>query len=166
EAAMIGMKLAPGLGRRFSAEAWGCLDGAIWERARSEALSAVDRTPFEVYGYDIDEKAVELTLENSRKAGVGGFVRAKKQEIAQFAPEQSRGTVVCNPPYGERMLEVRQAEEIYQTMGKVFLGLKNWNFYIISPSERFESLFGKKADKKRKLYNGMIKCELFQYFKR
>jgi putative N6-adenine-specific DNA methylase len=118
-----------------------------------------------VQGYDIDEAAVRLTLENAKKAGVGAAVTAACQDIKQFAPSEIRGVIVCNPPYGERMLEIKEAEDLYRKMGQVFLPLHGYNFYIISASERFENLFGRLADKKRKLYNGMIKCELFQYFR-
>jgi putative N6-adenine-specific DNA methylase len=165
EAAMYMKKLAPGLNRSFAAESWGCLDKKIWNAARSEALSRIDYTPFEVQGFDIDEHAVALTLENAKKAGVGANVKAMVQDIKNFSPKDSRGVIVCNPPYGERMLEIKEAEELYNIMGQVFSKLKGFHFFIISPSEKFEAIFGKRADKKRKLYNGMIKCDLFQYFK-
>lgn len=165
EAAMLGLNIAPGLKRRFVAESWH-LDSGIWKNAREEAISKINKQPIEVFGYDIDPTAVELTLENAKKAGVGNVIKAKVQDIRDFAPTQSHGTVVSNPPYGERMLDIKEAEELYKIMGEVFLKLQGWRFYIISPSEKFESLFGKKADKRRKLYNGMIKCEYFQYFRR
>lgn len=166
EAAMQGMNLAPGLNRRFAAESWGSLDKKIWSSARQEALDKVDRTPFVVQGFDIDDKAIALTLENAKKAGVGSAVRASKQDLRDFAPGEAKGMIVTNPPYGERMLEIKEAEELTRVMGRVFLKLTDWRFYIISPSDKFEELFGKKADKKRKLYNGMIQCNFFQYFRK
>jgi putative N6-adenine-specific DNA methylase len=165
EAAMIGLNMAPGVNRNFAAESFH-LDPSIWSRARDEARSLIKNEPIEVFGYDIDENAVALTLENAKLAGVGDIVKASVQDIRNFAPTQSHGTVVTNPPYGERMLEISDAEELYTVMGSVFLKLEGWRFYIISPSENFETLFGKRADKRRKLYNGMIKCEYFQYFRR
>jgi putative N6-adenine-specific DNA methylase len=165
EAALLLNNMAPGQNRRFDAEEWGCLDKRIWSDARSEALAAVKRREFIVQGFDIDPAAVSLTLENAKKAGVAENVRASVQDIAGFSPPEPRGVIVCNPPYGERMLEIKQAEKLYGEMGRAFLRLKGYHYYIISSSERFEALFGKKADKKRKLYNGMIKCDLFQYFK-
>ena len=165
EAALFLRHIAPGLGRRFAAESWGCLNPKVWPAARQEALSAVQRVPLRVQGYDIDEDAVRLSLENARKAGVADCVQVGRQALRDFAPREERGIVVCNPPYGERMLEVQQAEALYRQMGEVFLRLSGFHFYIISPSERFETLFGRRADKRRKLYNGMIKCELFQYFR-
>jgi putative N6-adenine-specific DNA methylase len=165
EAALLLNNMAPGQNRGFAAEEWGFLDKSIWAQARREALAAVERRNFVVQGYDIDENAVALTLENAKKAGVGDNVRAAVQDIDDFAPTETRGVIVCNPPYGERLLEIKQAEELYRKMGQVFLRLPGFHYYIISPSDRFEALFGKKADKKRKLYNGMIKCDFFQYFK-
>ena len=165
EAAMLGLNMAPGIKRRFAAEDWH-LNPQIWQAARAEAISQINMQPIEVFGYDIDPSAVALTLENAKLAGVGGVVKAAVQDIRKFAPSQPHGTVVTNPPYGERMLDITAAEELYGVMGSVFLKLEGWRFYIISPSERFETIFGKKADKRRKLYNGMIKCEFFQYFRR
>jgi putative N6-adenine-specific DNA methylase len=165
EAAMMGLNIAPGINRSFAAENWH-LDKKIWSSAREEAISLIDRQPIEVFGYDTDEAAVALTLENAKKAGLEGVVKASVQDIRNFAPTQAHGTVVTNPPYGERMLDIKQAEELYGIMGSVMLKLAGWRFYVISPSDRFEAIFGQKADKRRKLYNGMIKCELFQYFRR
>ena len=165
EAALLLRHIAPGLGRRFAAESWGCLDPKAWAAARQEALSAVHHEPLRIQGYDIDGDAVRLSLENARKAGVADCVKVERQALRDFAPPEERGIVVCNPPYGERMLEVQQAEALYKQMGEVLLRLPGFHFYIISPSERFETLFGRRADKRRKLYNGMIKCELFQYFR-
>lgn len=165
EAALLGAHIAPGLNRRFAAERWGSVSQKVWADARSEALANVSNEPFSLQGYDIDPKAVSLTLANAHKAGVGKYVRAQQQDITLFAPQEPRGTIVCNPPYGERMLEVTQAEQLYHTMGQVFLRLEGFHYYIIAPSGRFETLFGKKADKRRKLYNGMLKCELFEYFR-
>lgn len=165
EAAMRLRHMAPGLHRRFAAEAWGCLNRDIWIRTRQQAVAAAVEVPLTIQGYDIDPAAVELTRENARRAGVGGDIRVERQALRDFAPAGERGTIVCNPPYGERMLEVRQAEELYQQMGRVFLPLRGFHYYILSPSEQFEALFGRRADKRRKLYNGMIKCELFEYFR-
>lgn len=166
EAAMIGLNIAPGLNRDFAAESFH-LDPSIWSRARDEARSLIKREPIDVFGYDIDENAVGMTLENAKAAGVGDVVRAGVKDIRDFSPCQPHGTIITNPPYGERLLDITQAEELYKIMGSVFLRLnKGWRFYIISPSEKFETLFGKQADKKRKLYNGMIKCNYFQYFRR
>ena len=167
ETALILNNIAPGMNRHFTAENWGCIDGRAWVDARAEAKAAIKRADFVLQGYDIDRKAVELTLSNAARAGVAENVRAAVQDIDDFAPEGERGLIVCNPPYGERLLEIRQAEELYRRMGKAFLRLPDgFQYFIISPSEDFETLFGRKADKRRKLYNGMIKCEYYQYFRR
>lgn len=166
EAAMIGRNIAPGLNRNFAGEEFH-LDPKIWSKAKEEARSVINHDELDIFGYDIDPEAVELTLKNAENAGVGDVVRASVQDIRKFAPTQEHGTIITNPPYGERMLDITEAEALYSVMGSVFFKLpKGWRFYIISPDEKFESCFGKKADKKRKLYNGMIKCNYFQYFRR
>lgn len=165
EAAMIGRNIAPGLNRSFAAEKFH-LDPSVWSEAREEARSQINDEPIEVFGYDIDESAVALTLENAKSAGVGDVIKASAQDIRDFAPTQQHGTIVTNPPYGERLLDIEKVDKLYSVMGSVFLKLKGWRFYIISPSDKFEVLFGRKADKRRKLYNGMIRCNYFQYFRR
>ncbi|MFR2561881.1 MAG: hypothetical protein ACLS8R_03660 [Anaeromassilibacillus sp.] len=120
---------------------------------------------FAGYGYDIDGAAVNLTLENARKAGVISCIHAEKRDVADFQPLGERGDVICNPPYGERLLDIRAAEELYRTMGKVFTPKKKWSYNIISPDETFEECYGRKADRRRKLYNGMIKCQFYMYYK-
>lgn len=165
EAALLARNIAPGVNRRFAAESWHLAPG-IWKNAREEARAKETREAPEIFGYDIDEAAVALARENAGKAGVGDLVRVARQDLRAFSPAQPRGTVVTNPPYGERMLDVQAAEELYGVLGKVLLKLPDWRVYVISPSERFETLFGRRADRRRKLYNGMIKCELFQYYRR
>ncbi|MBR6872021.1 MAG: class I SAM-dependent RNA methyltransferase [Ruminococcus sp.] len=165
EAAYKALNIAPGLRRHFSAEQWEQFGGEIWKREKESALADVKRdTRFRGYGFDIDAEAVTLTNDNARKAGVISRVQAEKRGIAQY--ERVPGaTVIVNPPYGERMLEIREAEELYRVMGEKLCPSKENPCFIISPHEEFETFFGRKADKKRKLYNGMIKCELFMYFK-
>lgn len=166
EAALLASNRAPGLTRRFAAEAWKDMPPDIWkaERERAEGLIRRDIT-FRASGYDIDPAAVSLTLENAKKAGVANFVKAEQREIERFASEDRYGCVVCNPPYGERLLDVEAAERIYRILGRVFQQKPGWSYGVITPDEEFETLFGRKADKRRKLYNGMIKCQFYQYFK-
>lgn len=171
EAALLGLNIAPGINRGFACENWSIFkkdanDKAVFAKARQEARDKVKLQPITVIGSDIDEEAVTLTRENAGKAGVGDYVKVEKCDIRNFAPTESYGTIVTNPPYGERMLDIQQAQELYHEMGEVFLHLPgHFRYYIISADERFESFFGKKADKRRKLYNGMLKCSYFQYFK-
>ncbi|MDR3551561.1 MAG: class I SAM-dependent RNA methyltransferase, partial [Clostridia bacterium] len=165
EAAMLAMNMAPGLNRRFAAESWGAVETSVWAEARAEALSRIDNSPFTVSGYDIDPAAAALTLENAKKAGVGTHVTASAQDIRQFSPAEPRGIIVCNPPFGERMLDIHEAEALYRVTGQVLAKFPGWNAYILSADESFETLFGRKADRRRKLYNGMIKCNCYQYYR-
>ena len=166
EAALLAMHIAPGLRRHFAAEKWRAVPGAVWEAERWAARLPERRdTGFRAFGYDIDPEAVALTLENAKKAGVDGVVTAAVRDIADFENNMPYGCVICNPPYGERLLDAKAAEEIYRTMGRVFTPKRGWSYAAISPDERFETCFGRRADKRRKLYNGMIKCQYYMYFK-
>ena len=158
------MKIAPGLRRSFAVEKNAFMPQSAFQNARNEALEKIDKSVnFEGFGFDIDKNAIQLTDKNLSKIAAKGRVKTKIQDIKDFVvPEKA--IVVCNPPYGERLLDIKNAEEIYKTMGKVFEKRDGVNYYIISPHEDFESFFGRKATKKRKLYNGMIKCNLYMYF--
>lgn len=163
ESAYKARNIAPGLRRGFAAQNWKCLDSGIWKTERDRARDLIIRdSAFEARGYDIDPQCVALTLENARLAGVADCITAEKKELRSFVNREGE-TVITNPPYGERMLEIKEAEEIYRLCGKVFAADKEHPLSIISPHEDFESFFGKKAFKKRKLYNGMIKCCLYSY---
>ena len=166
EAALAARKIAPGIRRRFTAMDWPQIPETVWkeERQRAREYEQRDRAFF-AWGGDIDEESLRLARENADKAGVGGDLQVARTDLRRFAPEGESGTVLCNPPYGERLLDIRQAEELYRTMGKVFVRKPGWSYAIISPHEDFEKLFGRPADKRRKLYNGMLKCQLYMYFK-
>lgn len=165
EAAYKALNIAPGLKRHFSAEKWDIIDKNIWVSERSDALDAIKKdTYFFAYGYDIDPEAVALTIENCRKAGVQKKVKIVQADIRNFT-QMDNSITICNPPYGERILEIREAEELYKIMGKRFNISYDSTAFIIAPHEQFEQFFGRKADKRRKLYNGMIKCQLYMYFK-
>ena len=114
---------------------------------------------------DIDPKALEIAKINAHRAGVGDKLSFSLCDVADFRPMTEKGTLICNPPYGERLLELSECEKIYAAMGKAFERKHGWSYSIISPDEEFEKAFGRKADKRRKLYNGMIKCQLYMYFK-
>lgn len=166
EAAYKAKNIAPGIYRRFGAESWGCIPANVWreERDRAVGLARKDIT-FHGYGRDIDEEAVSLTMSNAKKAGVGQLITAAKADVRDFTVPTEKSLVVCNPPYGERMLSTAEAEQLYRDMGKVFLPSDTTAYFIISSLENFESLFGRQADKRRKLYNGMVKCQLYMYFR-
>ena len=165
EAAYKAKNIAPGMYRRFAAERWGCIPAKVWqgERARIPELVRRDVT-FHGYGRDIDRSAVELTLSNAKKAGVGNLITASVQDVREFKLPAEKSIVVCNPPYGDRLLDVEQAEALYREMGRVFVPSDHVGYFIISSLENFETLFGRRADKRRKLYNGMVKCQLYMYF--
>ena len=166
ESAMHALNIAPGMRRHFAAEQWGMFPKELWDTQRKEAYARINREgKFRAYGYDIDPEAVALSQENAYKAGVAGRVKTVCQGIDRFHVEDERAIIIANPPYGERLLEIQQAEEIYRMMGRVFEQRKYLSYYIISPHEHFEEIFGRPADKRRKLYNGMIKCQLYMYFR-
>ncbi|MDE5834179.1 MAG: class I SAM-dependent RNA methyltransferase [Ruminococcus sp.] len=164
EAGLKALRIAPCINRRFSAEKWDSIPLEVWREERNRAIDNVDRSAkFEGIGFDIDDSAVALTLDNAHKAGIKSRMKIEQADITKFRqPENS--IVICNPPYGERLLEIREAENIYRQMGKVFGKESSQSSYIISPHEEFENFFGKNAKKRRKLYNGMIKCQLYMYF--
>ena len=134
------------------------------ERARAHACIKTD-IDFRAFGSDLDPHAIELTAINAKRARVGQYLHLDTADIADFDPQTERGTLVTNPPYGERMLDIREAERLYRIMGEKFNPRKGWSYGVISPDEQFEKCFGRKADKRRKLYNGMIKCQFYMYFK-
>ncbi len=166
ESALMAKNIAPGLRRYFAAERFGFLDSKIWQEERTRAQDLIRPTvDFLARGFDIDKNAVELTLANAKKAGVEKYVKASIADVRDFTPPSDRCLTITNPPYGERLLDVKAAEELYTVMGQRFIQGDGQKYFIISPHDMFEDFYGKKADKRRKLYNGMIKCQLFMYFK-
>lgn len=165
EGATYAMNMAPGLKRRFAAENWDTIDPEIFKEERSRAICKIRRDlNFCAYGYDIDDNALALTIENAKKAGVAHRIKTKNRNISEFKLDFCRASVVCNPPYGERLLDIEQARDIYKTMGRIFERKEGMSYYIISPDEKFEEYFNRVANKRRKLYNGMLKCQFYMYF--
>lgn len=166
EGAMMAANIAPGVNRSFSAERFGVIPRNVWAEERERARSLVrECNDFEAFGSDIDPKAIEIAKINAQRAGISDKVNFSVADMKKFAPKSEKGTLICNPPYGERLLDLNECEAIYRDMGKVFEKKHGWSYSIISPDEEFETAFGRKADKRRKLYNGMIKCQLFMYYK-
>lgn len=167
EAAMIMTNRAPGIAREFAGEKYRFLPMNIWKDAKDEARSLVDSAvPFEAYGSDLDGDVLEFAIENAKRAGVEDKIKffvADARKIAK--PQERRGTIICNPPYGERMMTQKEVAALYKSMGIAFSKMVPWQIYILSSCFDFEGLYGRKADKVRKLYNGMIPCNLYQYFK-
>lgn len=168
ESAYKALRIAPGIRRSFAAEKWEQIPKSVWADERQNALASIDKeAKFRGFGFDIDENCVYLTEDNAKKAGVFSKLDVKYGDIRDFSHLSlgEKSTVIVNPPYGERLLQIKEAEELYKKMGQVLSPSADRPCFIISPHEEFETFFGKRADKKRKLYNGMIKCNLFMYFK-
>lgn len=166
EGAMLVKNIAPGLNRHFTAENWKQSPAEVWEEERAAAKSLEKQDiPFKAYGSDIDGHALRIAKENAERAGVGEYIEFRKSDAADFLPQTDRGTVIINPPYGERLMDAASVKELYKKLGKVLTQKRGWGYYIITADEDFEKSFGRKADKRRKLYNGMIKCQLYMYYK-
>ena len=164
EAALIAKNRAPGLDRSFDAQHFGFLDSRIWLHAADEAQDKEFHGNYDIWGGDVDPNAVAIARDNARKAGVEDVVRFEVADMRSFHRDSPYGQLVTNPPYGERLLEKQEAEALYRDFGKVWRQLpEGWRTLVLSSHTEFERTFGKQADKKRKLYNGMIKCDVFIY---
>lgn len=164
EAAMIGRNIAPGIRRKYVSETWPILPKRLWDTAREEAADAVKENPLDILGYDADSKAVRLARENAAKAGFDKVIHFQQQAVSALSSKKKYGKIICNPPYGERLSEIKEVEKLYKEMGKVFRKLDTWSYYILTSHQEFEKLFGRPASKKRKLYNGNIKVDYYQYY--
>ena len=167
EAALIAKNRAPGLDRSFSAQKWGFVPASAWMEAADEAMDKEFDGEYDIWGGDIDPKAVAIARSNAEKAGVEDLVRFEVADALSFRRETPYGRIVTNPPYGERIMEKKEAEELYRGFGRAFRDLPDgWTLSLLSSHTEFERTFGRNADRKRKLYNGMLKCDLFLYGKR
>ena len=167
EAALIAKNRAPGLDRSFSAQKWGFVPASAWMEAADEAMDKEFDGDYDIWGGDIDPKAVAIARSNAEKAGVEDLVRFEVADALSFHREEPYGKLVTNPPYGERIMEKKEAEDLYRGFGKAFRSLPDgWTLSLLSSHTEFERTFGRNADRKRKLYNGMLKCDLFLYGKR
>lgn len=164
EAAMFKRNIAPGINRTFSAQQFPYINSGLWDNALEEAQSSVHNVPLDIHASDIDASCVELTKNNAKKAGVDKFITVEHCDARKVFIDKPDGTIITNPPYGERMGDKKDCEQLYREIGKNFEQFDNWAKYILVPNEDFEKLFGRKADKKRKIYNGMLKCYIYQYF--
>lgn len=164
EAALAALNRAPGLNRSFAAENWPQLDKKLWSSVRQEARDKEFWGQYYIKGCDIDPEAIDIARDNARRAGVSDIVRFETADAFSVEIPPGPGILATNPPYGERILDIKEAELIYRRMGSRFSGIENWNLYILSSNPDFEKHFGKTAKKRRKLYNGMIQCQLYMYF--
>ena len=166
EAALIAKNRAPGLDRSFSAQRWKNMSSSLWLDAAQEAMDKEFHGQYDIWGGDIDPAAVELAQHNARLAGVEDCIRFETADAGKFHRDSEYGQLVTNPPYGERLLEKKEAEALYRAFGAALRDLPpKWRVLILSSHTEFERCFGRTADKKRKLYNGMIKCDVFMYGK-
>lgn len=165
EAAMIGTNMAPGLNRSFAAEEWPNLSKDLWLEARGEAEDLINRDiKLKIVGTDIDDDVLGLARYHAQQADVEEHIHFQRMPLAKIGSHSKYGWLITNPPYGERLGELREAEELYKEMNIVFKNLDTWSFYILTSHPKFEELFGRPADKKRKLYNGRIQCGFYQFF--
>ena len=165
EAALIARDLAPGRDRHFAAMDWRSLEPGIWTQEREAARAREYHGDYRIFASDIDPKAVAIARANAQRAGVGDIVQFEVADARGFDRKTQRGVIVTNPPYGERIGEKQEAEALYRDFGAALRGAENWQLFLLSSHTEFERCFGRNADKKRKLYNGMIKCDLFMYLK-
>lgn len=164
EAALIAKNRAPGLDRSFDAQKWEFVPTASWMDACDEAQDKEFHGSYDIWGGDVDPHAVEIARSNAVKAGVEDVVRFTVADVKDFRRDSPYGQLVTNPPYGERLMEKQEAEALYRCFGKVWRTLPDgWRTLVLSSHTEFERTFGRQADKKRKLYNGMIKCDVFMY---
>lgn len=164
EAALIAKNRAPGLNRTFAAQKWAWLPSQVWVDGAGEAMDLEFDGDYDIWGGDIDPSAVRIAQDNAVKADVEDLVHFEVADARSFSRQEPYGRIVTNPPYGERLMEKQEAEELYRDFGRATEGLPSgWRINLLSSHTEFERTFGRKADKKRKLYNGMIKCDLFQY---
>ncbi|WP_088033950.1 THUMP domain-containing class I SAM-dependent RNA methyltransferase [Evansella clarkii] len=165
EAAMIGQNIAPGINREFAFENWSWYEQRWFDAALEEAedLAKYDQ-PLDIEGFDIDHNMIELASNNAMEAGFPDQIKFKQMQAKDFRTTKDYGVIVGNPPYGERMQERKYVEKLYREMGETFRPLDTWSVYVITSNEDFEELYGAKATKKRKLYNGNIKTDYYQYW--
>ena len=163
EAAFIAKNKAPGMYRRFSSEAFSWVDPSVWGDVRAEAKDKEFKGNYRILGSDNDPKCISLSMANARKAGVGDIIEFRDGDATKMSLPTDSGILICNPPYGQRMMEQKSAQRLYQDLGRHLKFANDWKKFIITSEPEFEHYFGKRATKKRKLYNGMIKCDLYMY---
>lgn len=165
EAALIGQNIAPGFNREFISETWPLISEDIWNEARNEAedLANYDQ-PINISGSDIDHKMVKMAENNAFEAGLGDLISFKQMRVQDLTIKADYGVIIGNPPYGERLGDKEAVEKMYREMGQVFAVLDTWSIYILTSNPDFERLYGKPATKKRKLFNGFIRTDLYQYW--
>ena len=163
EAALIAINRAPGLNRTFAAQEFPWMPKELWDDVKTEARDKEFHGDYRILGSDSDPKCVSLAMANARKAGVGKLITFKDGDATKMSLPSDAGIIVCNPPYGERMMEQNEAKRLYQALGRHLKFAGEWKKYIITSEPEFEHYFGKRSDKKRKFYNGKIQCNYYMY---
>jgi len=164
EAALIGRNIAPGASRSFLAEDWPWMDRKMWKEVRNEAKDLRQtRLSEPIFGFDHDPQAIRLCERSASEAGVSGDIQFRIQEVSELKMSRDYGVIVCNPPYGERMGDPKEVEAVYRELGRVCDSLPTWSVYVISSNQWFEKHFGRRAPRRRKLYNGRLECQFYQY---
>lgn len=163
EAALKALKIAPGLNRQFAFQQWGCVDADAYRLAVEEAHDVRVERNLSIIGGDIGSKAIEIAQFHAKQAGVDKYVKFNVRDAREFVSNASYGVNISNPPYGERLGDVEQARQLARDMGKLYKTLDKWNFYFLSPVETFERDFGRRANKKRYVYNAGIKCSYYSF---
>lgn len=165
EAALIGHHIAPGMNRTFASEEWPTIDRKYWREARKETHEKAEKNlKLDLTGTDINDTAIQTARKNAAEAGVEELIHFQTRSLSELSSKKKYGKVICNPPYGERLSDAKEIKKLYRKMGQVFGTLDTWSYYILTADENFESLFGRKASKRRKLYHGNIKVQYYQYF--
>lgn len=165
EAAMIAKNVAPGLLRPFDAEKWSCVNIEIWKKVKKEAFSAMKHDEeLHIVASDIDPDAIENARANAEEAGVDDAITFICRDVADVTVEENHGVMITNPPYGVRIGEKKQIIEMYKQIRRIFRNKKTWSLYMITSDQDLEKTLHRKADKKRKLYNGRLKVDYYQYF--
>ncbi len=164
EAALAAMNRAPGIDRRFLAQQWVSIPRKLWEEEREAARAAEYHGEYQIFASDIDPKTLELAKENAKKAGVDRYITFSQADARQLTLPQEPGILITNPPYGDRLMDAHEAEQLYRALGARWKKESQWKKYILTSNLDFEHSFGARASKRRKLYNGMIQCQLYMYF--
>lgn len=165
EAAMIGKNMAPGLDRKFASEQWPRVKKEFWTKARQDAFNAIDNeVVLNIMGCDTDKRSILRARDNAANIGLEDDISFFMKDMRDVDINEEYGVVISNPPYGERMGDIEEVHQLYKDLGEKLREHETWSTYIITSEEQFEANFGKKADKKRKLYNGRIKVDYYQFF--
>lgn len=165
EAAMIGQNIAPGFNREFASEEWDVIHPKLWEEALNEAEQVANYDqPLSITGTDIDHKMIDIANNNAMEAGLSGLIDWKQMQVSDLTIKEDGGYLIGNPPYGERIKDEAYVQDLYRSLGHIMRSHETWSVYILTSYKQFEKAYGKQATKKRKLFNGFIETNYYQYF--